>query len=106
MTVSNTYIPEDTKVQVHNKQIEGFIEGEFLHVSPNKITLRLSAFSASIPHLIERLNTAVYVKVEAGLDSKGERLTYLDQDGAYRLTDYNTLYDVGNIPVVTFTFTK
>lgn len=106
MTILNTYTPEDTKVQVHNKQIEGFIEGEFLQVSRDKITLRLSAFSASIPHLIERHNTAVYVKVEAGLVSKGERLTYLDQNGAYRLTDYNTVYNVKGIPVVTFTFTK
>lgn len=106
MTALNTYTPEDTKVQVHNKQIEGFIEGEFLQVSPDKITLRLSAFSASIPHLIERLNTAVYVKVETGLVSKFERIIYLDQDGAYRLTDYNTVYNVEDVPVATFIFTK
>ena len=100
----NIYKPEDVKVMVDNKRIGGFIEGSFLTAGYNSVVIRLQAFSESIDDLIKLSRQYVLVEIENGVFKQGERLTNLDINETYELTDYYTKYNVDKIPEVVFVF--
>ena len=100
----NTYQPEDTKVVINGTRIGGFIEGGFLTAGINSVILRLNAFSESIDELNKFMGLQVLVSIEGGLFNGEERITNLDIDEVYHLSDSYTKYDVDKTPEVVFVF--